>query len=180
MDNGYLMRFEENLIAELMKLCHSKGMMGKQLLNSEDIEMRWRQLAPEYLADAVKEVAAYPTVSVAWASYLGMTVACQWDRDWVISCNAPYASYYGKQGFDDLDERTLEDEMELTLDSEEAKRFNDIIRLCGETTVSLIRHEQLEPQSPEAYHIFVRACHCMFIIGASLALNHLGYHFEKL
>jgi hypothetical protein len=180
MNTEYLQSFEAKLLNELMRLCHSKGMMGTQLLNSDDIDSRWRDLAPEYLADAVKEIAAYPTVSVAWTSYLGMAVACQWDRDWESTAKAPYTSYYGSEGFDNMDEHVLEYEMGLTLDCEDAEKLNEIIRLCGETTVTLIRHEQVEPQSPMAYHIFMRACHCMYRIGASLALTFLGYHFEKV
>ena len=173
-------QFESNLLGQLMRLCHAKGMMGKQLLESEDIDGRWQELGAEYLADAVNEVASYPVVSVAWASYLGMAVASQWDRDWAAYSSAPYSSYLGSQGFDDMDEHVLEKELGLSPESADADKLNDIIRRCGEMTVSLIRHEQVEPQSPMAYHIFARACRCMYRVGASLALTLLGYKLEKL
>ena len=50
------------------------------------------------LADAVPQIAEYPTVSVAWATYLGMAVAKLWDEDWIENCNTKYEQFYGDQG----------------------------------------------------------------------------------
>lgn len=44
----------------------------------------------------------------------------------------------------------------------------------------MIRHEQIEPQSPMAFHVFARACCTMFRIGAAIELKRLGYKFEKI
>ena len=46
--------------------------------------------------------------------------------------------------------------------------------------VAQIRHEQIEPQSQMAFHIFARACRAMFRIGAAIELKRLGYKFEKV
>lgn len=137
-------------------------------------------LAPEYVADAVEQIRDYPVVSVAWAAYLGLGVAFCWDEDWEASAQASYQSYYGEQGFDDMDEHIVRDLLGLSLDGEEARRLEDIIRRCGQTTVGLIRHEQIEPQSPLAFHVFARACRTMFRIGVAIELKRLGYKFEKV
>ena len=53
-------------------------------------------------------------------------------------------------------------------------------RKCADATVSLIRHEHIEPQSIAAYQVFVASCQEMYRIGAAVELARLGYKFEKL
>ena len=81
MVNIYLDRFENKLQEDLLRLCTSYRMLDGVLLSSEDIDMHWNKLAPEYMADAVPQIADYPTVSVAWAAYLGLAIAYGWDKD---------------------------------------------------------------------------------------------------
>ena len=47
-------------------------------------------------------------------------------------------------------------------------------------SISLIRHEYIEPQSIAAYQVFVASCQEMYRIGAAVELARLGYKFEKL
>ena len=162
MDTEYLNYFEEKLQQELLRLCTNYGVLGGTLLATDDIDARWNDLAPEYMADAVQQIRDYPIVSVAWAAYLGLAVAAEWDDDWGSYAQAPYHSYYGEQAFDDMDEHIVHDFLELPLDGEEAEQLANIIRRCGQTTVGMIRYEQIEPQSPLAFHIFARACRAMF------------------
>ena len=176
----YLENFEHRVENELLRVCTSEGMLNGTLLSSEDIDEHWNKLAPEYMADAVPQVKDYPTVSVAWAAYLGMAIACGWDTDWELCKQDPYQSYYGKQGFDDMDEHIVYDMLGLLENGYEARSIENIIRRCGETAVSLIRHEQIEPQSTMAFHVFARACRVMFRIGAAIELKRLGYKFEKM
>lgn len=176
----FLQHFEQHLETELLKLCTEEGMLSGTLLKSDDIDERWRQLAPEYMVDAVPQVAHYPTVSVAWTAYLGAAVAQEWDCDWEALKNKPYKDYYGKAGFDDMDENIIENILGLKTDSEQAKKFEDMIRKCGELSVIMIRREGIEPQSVMAFHVFARACKAMFRIGAALELKRLGYKFEKV
>ena len=98
MVNIYLDRFENKLQEDLLRLCTSYRMLDGVLLSSEDIDMHWNKLAPEYMADAVPQIADYPTVSVAWAAYLGLAIAYGWDKDWTKCQEATYQSYYGSQG----------------------------------------------------------------------------------
>ena len=82
MDIGFLNRFEEKIQGELLRICTSHGMLDGVLLATDDITGHWDTLAPEYVADAVGQIADYPTVSVAWAGYLGLAVAHGWDKNW--------------------------------------------------------------------------------------------------
>lgn len=179
-DYELLERFESQLLDEMLRLATSRMLLDGTLLSSEDIDYRWRELAPEYMADAVKEIAQYPTVSVAWAGYLGMAVANGWDKDWAKTQKASYQSFYGNDGFDDMDEHIMRDIMGLRLDSDSAQWIEKTIRVCAQTSVSRIRHEGIEPQSPMAFHIFARATKVMFRIGAAMELKRLGYKFEKV
>ena len=176
-----LERFENKLQGELIKLCTSYGMLEGTLLSTDDINELWHSnLAPEYVADAVTQIHDYPTVSVAWTAYLGMAVAYGWDKNWEKCKTAEYKSYYGNDGFDDMDEHIIRDIIGLPLESDEAKNIEMMIRRMAQTTVNLIRHEQIEPQSPMAFHVFARAVKVMFRMGAALQLKRLGYKFEKM
>ena len=180
MDIGFLNRFEEKIQNELLRICTSHGMLAGVLLSTDDINGQWDVLAPEYVADAVGQIADYPTVSVAWAGYLGLAVAHGWDKNWQECLKAPYKGYYGSQGFDDMDEHIVRDLLRIPLDSRTAKELEETIRQCGEKAVDLIRYEQIPPQSEMAFHVFARACKAMYKIGAAIQLKRMGYNFEKV
>ncbi len=180
MNTEYLNTFELKLEQELLKLCTSYNMLGGVLLATDDIAEHWHKLAPEYMADAVGQIGEYPTVSVAWAGYLGMAVAHGWDADWEQCLATEYKYYYGSQGFDDMDEFIVEQVLGISLDRGEAKDIENMMRRCGQLSVTLIRNEQVEPQSQLAFFIFARACKVMFRIGAAMELYRLGYKFERL
>lgn len=179
-DTEYLKHFEERLQQNVLHLCTTDGVLDGTFLSTEDLDKRWHDLAPEYMADAVEQIRDYPTVSVAWAAYLGLGVACHWDEDWEACMKATYKSYYGSQGFDDMDEHIVHDLLGLPLEGVEAVRLENIIRRCAEYAVDAIRHEQIEPQSPRAFHVFARACRVMFRTGAAIELKRLGYKFQKV
>lgn len=180
MDIGFLNRFEEKIQNELLHICTSHDMLEGVLLATDDITDHWNVLAPEYVADAVGQIADYPTVSVAWAGYLGLAVAHGWDKNWQECLKTPYNAYYGSQGFDDMDEHIIEHILGLALDSREAEKIEGVIRSCAQAAVTLIRREQIEPQSPMAFHVFARAVKVMYRIGAAIELKRLGYKFEEM
>lgn len=180
MDIGFLNRFEEKIQGELLRICTSHGMLDGVLLATDDITGHCDTLAPEYVADAVGQIADYPTVSVAWAGYLGLAVAHGWDKNWQECLKTPYKAYYGNQGFDDMDEHVIQQIVGLSLDSREAGQLEGVMRGCAQAAVTLIRREQIEPQSPMAFHVFARAIKVMYRIGAALGLKRLGYKFEEV
>ena len=176
----YLENFESRVTDELLRLCKQYGVLDGTLLATDDISDRWNEMAPEYMADAVPNIADYPTVAIAWAGYLGMAVACQWDGDWASHKNNEYKSYYGELGFDDMDEHIVRDIIGFHLESQEAKKIEDMMRRLGETALTLIRRERIEPQSPMAFHVYARVVKVMFKIGAAIELKRLGYKFEQV
>ena len=60
MDTEYLNRFEERLQQELLRLCTDYHVLDGTLLATEDLDNRWHDLAPEYVADAVEQIRDYP------------------------------------------------------------------------------------------------------------------------
>lgn len=180
MDYEFLNSFEDSLQQSLLKICTNNGMLEGVLLESEDINQRWGDLAPEYMVDAVKEIAQYPTVALAWASYLGMAIANGWHTDWEKCGKMAYAEFYGSRGFDDMDDHIIFDVIGLGQDSEEANQLKDTMRVVAEHALSQIHHSGIEPQSIMAFHTFARACKVLYRIGAALELYRLGYEFKAV
>lgn len=176
----YLENFESRVTDELLRMCKQYGLLDGTLLATDDIDARWNDFAPEYMADAVPNIASYPTVAIAWAGYIGMGVAHLWDGDWVAHSKDDYKSFYGELGFDDMDEHIVRDIIGFHLQSQEAAKIEEMMRRLGETALSLIRRERIEPQSPMAFHVYARIVKVMYRLGAAIELKRLGYKFEQV
>ena len=176
----YYETYEENLLREMLKMCTSLGMLDGELLSSEDIDQKWKEWAPEYIAEALPEVNTYPDFAIACAGYAGMATAHWWDKDWGKHHSAKYESLHGSRGFDDMDEHIVQNILGFTLNSPEAQQIMNILLCCAQKASTFIRHEQIEHQTVKAFHIFARTVKVMFRIGAALELKRLGYKFQKV
>ena len=176
----YYEAYEANLLQEMMKMCTSLGMLDGDLPASEDIDGKWKEWAPDYIAEALPEVNSYPEFAIACAGYAGMAVAQWWDQDWGRHHGAPYSSLHGPRGFDDMDEYIVQNILGLALDSPDAKQIMNILLCCAQKAVTFIQHEQIEHQTVKAFHIFARTVKVMFRIGAALQLRRLGYKYHKV
>ena len=176
----YCDTFENNLLNELMKLCTSHKMLAGTLLASDDIDERWKEIAPEYMADAVPQINSFPAAAIAWAGYVGMAIAHRWDEDWAAYATEPYENLHGAEGFDDMDENIVQNILCLSLEDEAAQKIEDMMRRCANTAITFIRREEIEAQSTKAFYIFARTARVIFRIGAAMELHRLGYKFEKV
>ena len=176
----YFDTYEENLLREILRMCTSLGMLDGELLASEDIDHKWKEWAPEYIAEALPEVNTYPDFAIACAGYAGMAVAHWWDADWGRNHSAKYESLHGPRGFDDMDEHIVQNILGLSLDSVEAKQIMNILLCCAQKAGTFIHHEQIEHQTVKAFHIFARTVRVMYKIGSALELKRLGYKFQKV
>ncbi len=184
-EKEYLDKYEQTLTRELLKVCTQQGYLGGQLLPSEDLDNKWQEIAQPYIGDAIKEISAYPTVSLGWMMYVGMAVAHYWDVDWALygKIENLYEYIRDKRGFDCMDEYIREKVLGLSPNAKpaEGKAQNDydateeLVRMLATICLTQIRREQIEPQSPMAYHVYVRTIHVLYIIGASVELYRLGY-----
>jgi hypothetical protein len=155
-------------------------MLDNELLSSEDIDQKWKEWAPEYIAEALPEVNTYPEFAIACAGYAGMAVAQWWDEDWGRHHGAAYESLHGPRGFDDMDEHIVQNILNLSLDSTEAKQLMNILLCCAQKATTFIRHEHIEAQTVKAFHICARTVRVLFRTGAAIQLRRLGYKFHKI
>lgn len=178
----YYNQFENKVAEALLKQCKEKGYIGEHLLEVEELEEKWHEMAPEYMVDAVPEIAKYPMVAIAWAAYLGMGLAAAWDGDWKSYADKKdlYKEFVGPRGFDYMDEYIMEKYLGIQPDSKEFKDIAGFYQQLAEIALTMIRKENIEPQSVEAFHIFARTVKTFFRIGVSVALKMLGYKYEKM
>lgn len=176
----YLDTYEQGLTEHLLRMLSDMKLLNRQLLTSQDLSEKWNQMAPAYVADGVKEIAKYPTVSLGWAMYLGMAVANYWDKDWETYGSMPQLYEYirDKRGFDYMDEYIRETVLELN--GEEFDRMEQVVQDCAQQVLSKIRHEQIEPQSPMAFYVYARSIKVLFHMGAAVELKRMGYKMEKM
>ncbi len=176
----YYETYEENLLREMLRMCTSLGMLDGDLLRSDDIDQKWKEWAPEYIAEALPEVNQYPEFAIACAGYAGMAAAQWWDEDWGRHHGAKYETLHGPRGFDDMDEFIVRNILGLALDSTDAKQIMNILLCCAQKATTFIQHEHIEAQTVKAFHIFARTVQVMYRIGAALQLKRLGYKFHKV
>lgn len=178
--NEYLDKFEEDVTMNLLRVATSMQLLDGQLLDSPDISEKWEQVAPSYVADAVKEIVDYPTVALGWAMYLGMAVAHYWDEDWEVYGKVPnlYEYIRNKRGFDYMDE-VVRGDILMQKDKDYAET-EKIVQAFAKQVLTKIYHEQIEPQSPLAFHVYARSIKVLYHLGAAIQLKAMGYKFERI
>lgn len=178
-EKAYLDKFEQTLVQNLVQLCSGWNRLGGQLLASEDLDALWKPIAEGYMPDGVREIAKYPTVSLGWMMYIGMALGHLWDKDWkrVQKQEDVYAFLREPRGFDAMDEHIAEDI--LKLNPGEAEKLEEVVRTCATVALTQIRREGVEPQSPMAFHIYVRAIHALYVVGIAVELFRMGYKFTQ-
>lgn len=186
--HSFLEQFTVNLKDQLISLCTQRGMLGGEFYIIDELCGKWKESAPQYMADAVPEIKDYPAVAIAWACYFGIGAASFWDLAWEQVKNLPdlYLYIRSKRGFDNLDEYVMEELSRLKENSQEpeekkkAKDLTSTIQDCAQIALTLIRKEGIEPQSKEAFYLFYNVTEVFFYLGVSLELYRLGYKYEKV
>ena len=181
-DLAFLNSCTEKLSDTLVKQCTVDGVLDGKMLMVEELNEKWRTSAPEYMVDAVPQIAEYPSAAIAWACYVGMGAAVLWDKSWGEYKDTEdwYSIMAKPRGFDCLDEYVIECLVGYKLDSEENQKLEAVIRKCANTAQTMIRKEGIEPQSVMAFHLFARVVKVFFELGVSLELKHRGYKYVKV
>lgn len=177
----YYQEYEKKLKMLLLHFCTSKQWLGKQLLEVEELDAKWEEMAPEYMVNALPEIAKYPHVALAWAGYLGMGLAACWDTKWSMYAENTqlYQQWVAARGFDEMDEYITEDILKIRLDSPAGEALVNKWQAIAQFVLDVIRKEQIEPQSKGAFHIYARSVKLIFKFGVALELYHRGYKYEK-
>ena len=176
----YFDNYENSLLEELKGIARSFGMMGDELLSSDDINKKWESFAPDYIADALKSINEYPEYTIGCAAYIGYAVAKWWDSDWGKGHNAKYSSLFGERGFDDMDDFIMQTILGHDLKSTEAGVLSNITLVLAQASMDRIRKEHIESYSVKAFYILFRTLNAMFKIGASIQLKRMGYKYQKV
>lgn len=181
-DHEYLDAFEKRMTQAVVESCSADGLLEGQMLEVEDLDGKWRTSAPEYMAAAVPQIAEYPSAAVAWAGYMGMGAAVLWDKSWGEYKDVEdwYSLMASPRGFDCMDEYVTECLLGYRLGGAEAVKIEDAVRRASHTALSMIRKEQIEPQSAMAFHVFARTARVFYRLGVSIALRRLGYKYVKV
>lgn len=180
MDIQELDKFEASLEQELLKLATSLGKLSGALLASEDIDYKWKEYAPEYLADAVKNVRDYPEFAVGCAAFAGMAVAHWWDEDWGRHHSEKFSALLGDRGFDNMDDHIVRDILGFAQGSAEEGVTAKIVECLSTSVWTFIRHSSVEPGTKDALLALERSCRALFRVGASIELKRLGYRYQAV
>lgn len=164
--------FQTMLEEGLVKVCAMSG-LPIEMLSSPDIEEKWDKLVKGYVGDAVENFNDYPQAALGFASYLGMAVANQWDKDWPHYKDKSYKSYYGDRGYDNMDDHIVNDI--LHLNAAQIEKLKKCMLNCTQATLDLLRHEQIEVQTEFGFYVLVRCYTAMYRIGEAIELSRLGY-----
>ena len=176
MENSeWLDRFEKVLEDGLLKVCSGEGLVDAELLRSPDVDAKWEDYIKDYVADAVENINEFPEAAIAWAAFLGMGVAYNWDLNWRLHHKDAYSDYYGSRGWDDMDEHILRDLLGLPLDGDEARKISSVLQSCAVATLGLFRHEQVATDTSLGFYALSRAYTVMYRIGAGIELKRLKY-----
>ena len=79
-----------------------------------------------------------------------------------------------------MDENILYNILQLAPESKDCVDIEAMMRRLAQKALTLMRHENIEPQSPMAFYAYTRVVKIMFRIGASLELLRLGYACQKV
>ena len=188
MSAEYTQIYAENLTKRLTALAIEKGYMDETFLDVEELSDLWTKLAPEYMVDAVPEISKYPVVSIAWACYFGLATASLWDLDWekYEKIENLYDHIKSAKGFDHMDDYVTENIMIAgsnyaeKFDIEKREKLNSFIYEAANLVHTLIRKENIEPQSQHAFFVFAKTTEIFYKLGVSIALHILGYKYHKI
>lgn len=176
----YLDGFEKSLADNLTKFLTDKNLLGGYTFEVEELSEMWRSCAPDYMADAVPQVADYPLAAIAWAAYFGAGAAVMWDKQTIETGQNLYLRLRDARGFDEMDEYVDYLLLNHGVKQTDIDKLEDALRSAAQSAETAIRKEGVEPQSVMAFHIFARVVKVFFALGMSVALHLIGYKYEKV
>ena len=176
----YLQNFEKALSEQLIKMLSDKHLLGGYTFEVEELGQMWHKCAPDYMADAVPQVADYPLAAIAWAAYFGAGAAVMWDKQKIADDENLYLRLRDARGFDEMDEYVAYLMLDNGIKQPDIDRVEDALRSAAMAAETAIRKEGIEPQSVMAFHIFARVVKIFFVLGLSVALHLMGYKYEKV
>ncbi len=173
-------QFEDTLRKDLHQFLQSMNEVDERLPECPDVEEKWEEIAKAYIPDGIREFQDFPSASLGWMMYIGMAVAKFWDREWTIYSKLDdlYAYMRDKRGYDSMDEYIREDV--LLLRGDDYTVLENLVGECASRVYNALRHQGIEPGTKEAFNAYVSCLHQLYLMGASMQLNRMGYHMTKM
>ena len=198
-------QFEEQLHQDLHQFLQSMKEVDERLPECPDVEDKWEELAKAYIPDGIREFQDYPSASLGWMMYIGMAIAKFWDAEWEVTeqqeqsgaCSDSaesrrnstegqiyskiddlYAYMRDKRGYDSMDEYIREDV--LLLRGVDYSVLEKLVGECASRVYNALRHQNIEPGTKEAFNAYVSCLHQLYLFGAAMQLNRMGYHMTKM
>ncbi len=175
----YLDKFEQSVTERLVEQMTGERLLGGYCFSVEELSQLWHRCAPDYMVDAVPQIAQYPMAAIAWAAYFGIGAAVLWDRQEIVEEENLYQRLRDARGFDEMDEYVNYLLLKGGFSQQEVERLENALRSCAQSVLTAIRKENIEPQSVMAFHIFARSVKVMFHLGMSMAMHLMGFSYEK-
>lgn len=172
--------FEDKLSQDLHQYLKGLDKLDERLPECPDVEDKWEQIARSYIPDGIREFADYPTVSLGWMMYIGMAVAKFWDTEWEIysAIDDLYAYIRDKRGYDCLDEYVREEVLLLSGDDYDA--MEKLVGECASRIHNALLRQRIEPGTKEAFEAYLACLHQLYLKGAGMQLNAMGYHMTRM
>ena len=171
--------FEEELRIDLHQFLLTMREVDERLPECPDVEEKWEEIAKSYIPDGIREFQDYPSVSLGWMMYIGMAVAKMWDTEWEIYSKIEdlYAYMRDKRGYDAMDEYVRE---EVLFRDDDYVVLERLVGECASRVYNALMHQRFEPGTKEAFNGYVACLHQLYLIGAAMQLNRMGYHMTKM
>ena len=81
-------------------------------------------------------------------------------------------------GYDSMDEYILEDV--LLMRGVDYTVLEKLVGECASRVYNALRHQNIEPGTKEAFNAYVSCLHQLYLFGAAMQLNRMGYHMTKM
>lgn len=198
-------QFEEKLHQDLHQFLLSMKEVDERLPECPDVEDKWEEIAKAYIPDGIREFQDYPSASLGWMMYIGMAVAKMWDTEWEVmeqreqsdACinsaesrqnstegqiyskiDDLYAYMRDKRGYDAMDEYIREEVLQLT--GVDYTVLEKLVGECASRVYNALMHQRIEPGTKEAFDAYVSCLHQLYLFGAAMQLNRMGYYMKKM
>lgn len=177
-EKSFVEEFEKLVRDDLTQFLQRSGALDEHVPECPDVEEKWTQIGRAYLPDGMREFKDYPVVSLGWMMFLGMAVACYWDKDWEAYSGREdlYEELRDRAGYDNLDDTVVRDV--LGYDGEKAEEISAKVAECASRVYSMLTHHHIEPGTQTAFGCYVAALHQLYLAGMAVELNALGYHMS--
>ena len=171
--------FEEELRIDLHQFLLTMREVDERLPECPDVEEKWEEIAKSYIPDGIREFQDYPSASLGWMMYIGMAVAKMWDTEWEIYSKIEdlYAYMRDKRGYDAMDEYVRE---EVLFRDDDYVVLERLVGECASRVYNALMHQRFEPGTKEAFNGYVACLHQLYLMGAAMQLNRMGYHMTKM